>query len=303
MNDILKKAIIAILTLSMLAGCSKDEEEELEDGTVIEEVEENAEEGEEETDGEEDSEEDSEEADGEEQAEEQVEEEKVLVETRKHQVTHLATIVLKTGQEIVLELYGEEAPNTVENFAFLANDGFYDGLTFHRIVDGFVIQGGDPTGTGSGGSGLQISGEFNNNGGKNTVSHERGVISMARGSGYNSASSQFFIVHKDSLFLDGNYAAFGKVTEGLDVIDQIAQVNTNSSDKPLTDVIMKRVSVVKNVISDPIMVEQSASEEKPAVESEQTEEPEEEPELAEGEIAPEEIVKESDKAGNKETED
>ncbi len=125
---------------------------------------------------------------------------------------------------IELELYPDIAPITVENFVSLVKDGFYDGLTFHRIVSGFMIQGGDPKGNGSGGSEKEIKGEFSENGIENTLSHTRGVISMARSNDPNSASSQFFIMHADGKFLDGQYAAFGKVTEGLDVVDKIAAV-------------------------------------------------------------------------------
>lgn len=125
--------------------------------------------------------------------------------------------------EITLELDADVAPITVTNFVNLVNDGFYDGLTFHRIVDGFMIQGGDPNHNGTGGSAKTIKGEFKSNGIDNNISHTRGVISMARSSEYNSASSQFFIVHEDSTYLDGEYAAFGYVTDGMDVVDKIAK--------------------------------------------------------------------------------
>ena len=125
---------------------------------------------------------------------------------------------------VTLELYPKIAPITVENFVSLAKSGFYDGLTFHRVYAGFMIQGGDPNGNGSGGSGKNIKGEFAANGFDNSLSHTRGVISMARSKPYDSASSQFFIMHQDSTFLDGSYAAFGKVTEGMDVIDAVAGV-------------------------------------------------------------------------------
>ena len=132
---------------------------------------------------------------------------------------------------ISLELDADTAPITVTNFINLADSGFYNGLTFHRIIDGFMIQGGDPTGTGTGGSDNNIRGEFASNGIQNNISHTRGTISMARnGQDYNSASSQFFIVHEDSTFLDGNYAAFGHVTDGMDVVDQIAE-NTPVQDQ------------------------------------------------------------------------
>ena len=130
---------------------------------------------------------------------------------------------------IKVELDGDAAPITVENFLKLAGDGFYDGLTFHRIMEGFMIQGGDPTGTGMGGSDETIKGEFAANGVENSLSHTRGAISMARATDYDSASSQFFIVHEDSTFLDGNYAAFGYVTEGIEIVDQIC------ADTPVQD--------------------------------------------------------------------
>lgn len=131
-------------------------------------------------------------------------------------------IDVKDYGKISLELDADVAPITVTNFINLVNEKFYDGITFHRIIDGFMIQGGDPTGTGYSGSSKTIKGEFSANGVKNSISHVRGVISMARSDSYNSASSQFFIVHEDSTFLDGNYAAFGKVTNGMDVVDKIA---------------------------------------------------------------------------------
>ena len=134
---------------------------------------------------------------------------------------HHAEIVVKNYGTIVLELDADVAPITVENFANLVNEGFYNGLTFHRIISGFMIQGGDPLGNGTGGSSKTIKGEFASNGVKNSISHVRGTISMARSSMPNSASSQFFIVHKDSTFLDGQYAAFGTVTSGMDVVDKI----------------------------------------------------------------------------------
>lgn len=134
---------------------------------------------------------------------------------------HHAKIVVKNYGTIALELDADVAPITVENFANLVNEGFYNGLTFHRIISGFMIQGGDPLGNGTGGSSKTIKGEFASNGVKNSISHVRGTISMARSSMPNSASSQFFIVHKDSTFLDGQYAAFGTVTSGMDVVDKI----------------------------------------------------------------------------------
>ena len=136
---------------------------------------------------------------------------------------HHAEIVVKNYGTIALELDADVAPITVENFANLVNEGFYNGLTFHRIISGFMIQGGDPLGNGTGGSSKTIKGEFTSNGVKNSISHVRGTISMARSSMPNSASSQFFIVHQDSTFLDGQYAAFGTVTSGMDVVDKICE--------------------------------------------------------------------------------
>ena len=135
---------------------------------------------------------------------------------------HHAEIVVQDYGTIKVELDADQAPITVQNFIDLANSGFYDGLTFHRIIEGFMIQGGDPNGDGTGGAGHTIRGEFTQNGVNNTLSHTRGAISMARSSAMNSASSQFFIVHEDSTYLDGSYAVFGYVTEGMDVVDAIA---------------------------------------------------------------------------------
>lgn len=134
---------------------------------------------------------------------------------------YTAIIEVENYGSITVELDASAAPETVENFVALAEDGFYDGLTFHRIMDGFMIQGGDPNGDGTGGSGVTIKGEFRNNGVENPLSHTRGAISMARSSDYDSASSQFFIVHEDSTYLDGDYAVFGHVTDGMDVVDAI----------------------------------------------------------------------------------
>ncbi len=155
-------------------------------------------------------------------------------------------IEMEDGGKIVLELYPDIAPITVANFLKLTRSGFYDGLIFHRVISGFMIQGGDPLGTGYGGSDENIKGEFSANGVENNLSHTRGVVSMARGNGdMNSASSQFFIVHKDYPSLDGQYAAFGRVVSGMDVVDKIASVMTNSKDKPLTDQVMKKVTVLE----------------------------------------------------------
>lgn len=147
------------------------------------------------------------------------EEEKSMYSTGKHH----AEIVVKDYGTISLELDADVAPITVANFAKLANEGFYNGLTFHRIISGFMIQGGDPLGNGMGGSDQTIKGEFAVNGVKNSISHVRGTISMARSNSYNSASSQFFIVHEDSTFLDGQYAGFGKVTSGIEIVDKICE--------------------------------------------------------------------------------
>ena len=135
----------------------------------------------------------------------------------------IVTITMENGDVMKAELYPEIAPNTVNNFISLVKKGFYDGLIFHRVIPGFMIQGGDPEGTGRGGSDETIKGEFSENGVKNDISHERGVISMARSSDPDSASSQFFIVQSDSTYLDGQYAAFGHVTEGMDIVDQICK--------------------------------------------------------------------------------
>lgn len=158
--------------------------------------------------------------------------------------THpIATITMQDGGVIQLELYPEVAPESVKNFISLANSGFYDGLIFHRVILGFMIQGGDPEGKGTGGPGYSIKGEFAANGVKNDISHLRGVISMARAKAYDSAGSQFFIVQADSTYLDGQYAAFGRVTSGLDVVDKIAKTTTDSRDKPYKDQVMETVRV------------------------------------------------------------
>ena len=145
------------------------------------------------------------------------------------------TITLENGGVMKGELYPEKAPQSVYNFIALANKGFYDGLIFHRVIRGFMIQGGDPTGTGMGGPGYCIQGEFKLNGVDNNLKHKRGVLSMARASSPNSAGSQFFLMHEDSPFLDGQYAAFGKVTEGLEVIDAVAGVRVDGNDRPLQE--------------------------------------------------------------------
>lgn len=157
----------------------------------------------------------------------------------------IAEIEMENGGTIKLELYHNIAPISVENFVKLANGKFYDGLIFHRVIAGFMIQGGDPNGIGTGGPGYTIKGEFALNGVQNNISHKRGVISMARSMNYNSAGSQFFICHADSTFLDGQYAAFGKAIEGMDVVDRIAAVRTNFNDKPLEDQVIKTVHIIE----------------------------------------------------------
>lgn len=155
----------------------------------------------------------------------------------------LVTMEMENGEVIKIELYPNSAPNTVENFIYLINQDFYNGLNFHRVVADFIIQGGDPRGNGTGGPGYRIKGEFQVNGFVNKLSHTRGVISMARSMDFDSAGSQFFIVQKDSTYLNGQYAAFGKVIEGMDVVDKIASVLTDEREKPLEDQIIKKVSV------------------------------------------------------------
>lgn len=150
---------------------------------------------------------------------------------------------MENGGTIKAELYSEIAPNTVNNFIDLVQKGFYDGVIFHRVIKGFMIQGGDPQGTGMGGPGYSIKGEFSGNGFENNLKHSRGVLSMARAQNPNSAGSQFFIMHQDSPHLDGQYAAFGKVINGLEVVDNIADVQTNFQDRPLEEQKMKQVTV------------------------------------------------------------
>lgn len=155
--------------------------------------------------------------------------------------TELILFTMENGDEIKAELYPETAPKTVENFLKLVDEKFYDGLIFHRVIKGFMIQGGDPTGTGMGGSKDTIVGEFRANGFQNDLAHTRGVLSMARTNMPNSASSQFFIMHQDAPHLDGQYAAFGKVIEGMEAVDKIASVKTNWQDKPLKDQRIKTI--------------------------------------------------------------
>lgn len=155
----------------------------------------------------------------------------------------IVTIEMEEGGTIKAELLPEVAPNTVNNFISLIQKGFYDGLIFHRVIKGFMIQGGDPSGRGVGGPGYTIKGEFTSNGFKNALKHERGVLSMARTNDPDSAGSQFFIMHENSPHLDGQYASFGKVIEGMDVVDKIASTKTDFSDRPLSAQRMKKVTV------------------------------------------------------------
>lgn len=155
----------------------------------------------------------------------------------------IVTFEMENGDIFKAELYPEIAPNTVRNFISLINHNFYDGVIFHRVIKGFMIQGGDPEGIGIGGPGYAIKGEFSANGFKNDLKHERGVLSMARSMMPDSAGSQFFVMHKDSPHLDGQYAGFGKVIEGMDVVDKIAETKTNFQDKPKQDQVMKSVTV------------------------------------------------------------
>lgn len=155
----------------------------------------------------------------------------------------IVTIEMENGDIMKAELYPEIAPNTVNNFISLINKGFYDGVIFHRVIKGFMLQGGDPDGNGTGGPGYSIKGEFSQNGFKNDLKHTEGVLSMARTMIPDSAGSQFFIMHKNAPHLDGAYAAFGKITEGMDVVNKIAEVRTDYSDRPMEDQRMKKVTV------------------------------------------------------------
>ena len=157
-------------------------------------------------------------------------------------VNPVVTIEMEDGSIMKAELYPEIAPNTVKNFISLINKGFYDGLIFHRVIEGFMIQGGCPDGNGMGGPGYTIKGEFTRNRFKNDLKHTKGVLSMARTMIPDSAGSQFFIMHKDSPHLDGDYAAFGKVIEGMDVVDRIAEVDTDYNDRPIVPQVMKKVT-------------------------------------------------------------
>ena len=155
----------------------------------------------------------------------------------------IVTITMENGDVIKAELYPEIAPNTVNNFISLINHNFYDGVCFHRVIKGFMLQGGDPDGNGTGGPGYEIKGEFTHNGFKNDLKHTEGVLSMARSMMPNSAGSQFFIMHKDAPHLDGAYAAFGKVTEGMNIVDKIANERTDYSDRPLKEQKIKSMTV------------------------------------------------------------
>ena len=156
----------------------------------------------------------------------------------------MIVIEMENGKKIEVELAPDAAPNTVKNFLYLANQGFYDGLIFHRVINGFMIQGGCPEGSGMGGPGYCIKGEFANNGFRNPLRHKRGVISMARTSAPNSAGSQFFIMHQDGFFLDGDYAAFGEVVNGMDVVDEIATTATDRNDRPLQEQKIKHITII-----------------------------------------------------------
>lgn len=155
----------------------------------------------------------------------------------------MVIIEMEDGKKIKIELLADQAPNTVANFRSLVSKGFYNGLIFHRVISGFMIQGGCPSGSGTGGPGYRIKGEFAANGVDNTLSHKRGVVSMARAAGHDTAGSQFFIVHQDAAFLDKQYAAFGRVTEGMDVVDAIAATPTDASDRPRDPQVMKSVTL------------------------------------------------------------
>lgn len=155
----------------------------------------------------------------------------------------IVTITMENGDVMKAELYPDVAPNTVNNFISLIQKNFYDGLTFHRIIEGFMLQGGDPNGNGMGGPGYSIAGEFTSNGFQNDLRHTAGVLSMARTMEPDSAGSQFFIMHKDAPYLDGQYAAFGKITEGMDIVDKLAQSETDYSDRPVTPVVIRTMTV------------------------------------------------------------
>lgn len=156
----------------------------------------------------------------------------------------MVKIEMQNGKVITLELYPDTAPETVKNFEKLVSEGFYNGLTFHRVINGFMIQGGCPKGNGTGDPGYHIKGEFASNGFDNPLKHTRGVISMARAQDPNSAGSQFFIMHQDAPYLDGQYASFGKVIDGIEVVDEIAKVRTDFSDKPIEPQVIKSITII-----------------------------------------------------------
>lgn len=160
----------------------------------------------------------------------------------------MVIIHVKNIGDIKLKLHRDIAPNTCANFVSLASKGFYNGLIFHRVIKGFMIQGGCPIGNGTGGPGYHIKGEFNQNGFRNPISHKRGVISMARAMMFDSAGSQFFIMHRDGDFLDGQYAAFGEVVEGIDIVDRIANVKTSRNDRPLENVVIDSIELIDEEI-------------------------------------------------------
>jgi len=163
----------------------------------------------------------------------------------------MVIIEMEGGGKIKLEMDRQAAPNTVKNFVSLADKGFYNGLIFHRVIPGFMIQGGCPDGTGMGGPGYSIKGEFSSNGFKNPLKHKRGVISMARSMRPDSAGSQFFIMHQDAPHLDGQYAAFGRVVEGMDIVDEIASVSTDFRDRPKIDMVIKSVTLADEPVEEP----------------------------------------------------
>jgi peptidyl-prolyl cis-trans isomerase B (cyclophilin B) len=169
----------------------------------------------------------------------------------------IVTITMSNNEEITIELYPNTAPNTVTNFISLVEKGFYNGLIFHRVIPSFMIQGGDPEGTGTGGPGYGIKGEFSSNDFENNIKHDRGVISMARAKDPNSAGSQFFIMVNEASHLDGDYAAFGKVIEGMETVDKIVQVDSNAQNKPVEEQVMKNVTVETFGVEygNPIVVE------------------------------------------------
>lgn len=202
--------LILILGISLLAACSEEQPKETESKEETEETEKN---------------------------------EETPKYKGENEEAPIVTITMEDGAEVIIELYPQIAPNTVNNFISLIQDNFYDGLIFHRVIPGFMIQGGDPEGTGTGGPGYSIKGEFESNDFSNKLEHKRGVLSMARSQSPDSAGSQFFIMHEDSQQLDGDYAGFGQVIEGMDVIDEIVSVPTEDQDRPEEDQKIKSMTV------------------------------------------------------------